>query len=236
MRAYALRPAIARRRARRRRPRPLDVDAELVSVAGALGADVFDPSGTRVASLHDLVVHWSGAERHPPLAGVVVRLGRSRRFVTAGDILELRPGSVLLRVPFVGAPVERGHCLVALAHDVLDRQIVDVDGTRVVRVSDLVLAETAGAMRLVGVDVSARTLLRRVWPRSLRYRVSRERVFDWASVAAFSQPGGGTPGGDLRLTQAADHLRERGPADLEALLEDLPLPHRAQLSDEVHRR
>jgi len=238
MTSFALRPAprrLLRRPAGHRRRRQLDLDAELVSVAGALGCGVFDSAGRRVAKLEDLVVRWAASESHPPLVGIVVRARGQRRYVQGDAILDLQPGAVRLRAELAGSAVERQPWLVALGHDVLDRQIVDVDGAQIDRVSDLVLASTADGFRLVGADVSTRTLLMRVWPASLRGRVARERVFDWASVAAFSERGAGTAGAVLRLTQAAARLRERGPADLEALLRDLPPAHRARLAEEIAR-
>jgi len=53
-------------------------------------------------------------------------------------------------------------------------------------------------------------------------------VYDWASVAAFSERAAGDAGSVLHLTDAVAALREHGPADLERLLADLPPHERAQ--------
>src|SRR5207237_3348985 len=50
----------------------------------------------------------------------------------------------------------------SLARQVLDHQIIDVNGVRVVRVNDLQLAPSDGTYRLVGVDISTAGLLRRL--------------------------------------------------------------------------
>src|SRR5207302_690732 len=50
----------------------------------------------------------------------------------------------------------------SLAKQVLDHQIIDVNGVRVVRVNDLQLAPSDGTYRLVGVDISTAGLLRRM--------------------------------------------------------------------------
>jgi len=50
----------------------------------------------------------------------------------------------------------------ALAAEVLDHQLVDIDGARVVRAADLYLATISGTVRLVGVDVGFGSLLRRL--------------------------------------------------------------------------
>ena len=51
---------------------------------------------------------------------------------------------------------------IGLARKVLDRQIIDINGKRVVRVNDLQFARTAGKMRLVAVDATPEGLARRV--------------------------------------------------------------------------
>ena len=60
-----------------------------------------------------------------------------------------------------------------------------------------------------------------------------ERVYDWASVAAFSVRGAGEAGSVLRLTNAAARLRALGPAELDTLLGDLPPREREQVRRHV---
>lgn len=123
---------------------------------------------------------------------------------------------------------------IPLAHGVLDRQIVDAEGTDVTRVSDLLLGRTPGGIRLVGVDVSTRTLLRRLGPAPLRRRIARNRIYDWTSVAAFSERDDSAAGSVLRLTSSVADLRGHGPADVDALLTELPPHEREALAGEVN--
>lgn len=51
-----------------------------------------------------------------------------------------------------------------LGRDVMDSQVVDVMGTRVVRVNDVRLAGLGSDWRLDGVEVGVRALLRRLLP------------------------------------------------------------------------
>src|SRR5207248_858816 len=59
-----------------------------------------------------------------------------------------------------------------LARDLLDKQIVDTHGAKVVRVNDLQLSEVDGQLRLVGADVGLRGLLRRVGAETVAERVA----------------------------------------------------------------
>jgi sporulation protein YlmC with PRC-barrel domain len=234
--SHALRPTlhrIKRHSLSHRRRRTVAVAGELISVAGIVGSPVYDEAGRRVGSLHDLVIRWDAGEPRPPLWGVVLRSRFRQAFVPASALAALMPDSVRLTKDFEPRPVEREAGLVALAHDVLDRQIVDAGGADIARVSDLALGLLPDGIRLVGADVSARTLLRRLGPATLRRRVAPERVYDWAGVAAFSVRGPGEAGSVLRLTAAAAQLGALHPDELATLLGDLPPAERAQLAAHV---
>jgi CBS domain-containing protein/sporulation protein YlmC with PRC-barrel domain len=196
----------------------------LVPVAGLVGVHVATAEGAEVGRVADVVVRW-GAGSYPAVTGLVVRVGLRRAFVHVEQVAKLAAEGVRLesaRVDlrdFVRRPGE-----VLLARDVIDHQLVDVDGARVVRASDLYLAPVAGLYRLVGVDVGMGAFLRRVGPAVMRRRVSPERVIDWADVAPFS-----APGAPVRLRTSHERLRELHPAELADLLEDLGRAERHEL-------
>jgi hypothetical protein len=99
-----------------------------------------------------------------------------------------------------------------------------------IRAADLVLAPLQGELRLVGVDVSAASLLRRVGrPGALAHRPNAERVIDWAAI----QPLGDAEGrlGGKRLRDSAHALHALHPGELAHLLEELGRNQRQQLLD-----
>jgi Mg/Co/Ni transporter MgtE len=74
---------------------------------------------------------------------------------------------------------------VLLRHDLLGRRLINVVGARLVRADDLVLGCVDGWWRLLGVDTSVRSLLRRSLPTLLRRRAPVRPFLDWASVEPF---------------------------------------------------
>ncbi len=119
----------------------------------------------------------------------------------------------------------------ALAHDVLDRQVVGGDGVDMVRPADVYLVCVHGHVELVGIDVGVRALLRRLGPRRLRGRIRPRRVIDWASVRSFSPTRddgvprrrrrpelAGKTGAGLQLGVAAEELSELGASEVESAL------------------
>jgi len=214
-----------RRNQRTKRLLALEAVAEsLLSVSGLIGAPVVHSSGTEVGRLVDLVVRWEG-EPYPPLTGMVVRVGRSLSWISADKIGELEARRVVLRSAKVDMrPFERRDNEVKLVDDVIDHQMVDVDGVRVFRAADLFLARVGGGYRLVGADVGFTTLLRRLGPARWRVRPHPDRVIDWAAIQPFSDPGE-----PVRLTRANNELRRLRPGELADLLEELGRSQRQEL-------
>jgi len=232
--SFALRPPPKRLRRlplRRLGRRRIPQTEQLFSVAGLSGAPVRDPSGRRVGHIDDILIRPGGHETHPLVEGVVVYTIHGRTSVPLESVADLLPDRLLLARTLEREPLRRDPGLVALVHDVLDRQIVDVDGGDVRRVSDLVLAGRADSLRLVGVDVSIRTMLRRLGPRSLPRKLAPPRIYDWSSIAAFSARGEADGSSVLHLTRAVAELKQRGPADIRTLLADLPPHERVRLAD-----
>ena len=163
------------------------LEGSLISLAAVLGTKVTDPNGETVGRLRDVVVHWTTSTAYPPTTAIVVRVGRRDVLIGARWVEASAPSSVRLRSSAAYArAVERRPGDVALAHDILDRQVVDKDGTQLVRPADVYLAAVDGRIDLVGIEVGPRALLRRLGPARLRQHVRPERVIDWATIGSFS--------------------------------------------------
>ncbi|HZT65336.1 MAG TPA: CBS domain-containing protein [Acidimicrobiales bacterium] len=197
----------------------------IVSLAGLMGRPVVNQGGAEIGRLHDIVVRWSDDELYPPVTGLVVRVGRRLAFVDAGAIERFTHGDVCLRSSRLDLrDYQRRPGEVLIAKDLLDHQLVDVDGVQVVRASDLYLANVRGRLRLVGVDVSVNSLVRRLGPARWRTRPTPGRVIDWAAIQPF---GDGT--NLVRLRTSHEGLHRLRPGELADLLEDLGRPARQEL-------
>jgi hypothetical protein len=73
---------------------------------------------------------------------------------------------------------------VALARDVLDRQLVDTSGVEVVRAADAYLLNGPQGWELAGIDVGLLSFGRRLVTRR-RACPPPDRVIDWAQLQAF---------------------------------------------------
>ncbi|HET89298.1 MAG TPA: magnesium transporter [Chloroflexi bacterium] len=148
--------------------------------------------------------------------------GAPTRFIPAGQISELFP-SIVLKVPKEDietyTPVENE---LPLGARVMDRQIVDTEGRRVVRVNDLQFARLKDRFCLTGVDVGGRGLLRRLGVERPAVTIARllrrclpEHVIPWEDVAPLQHED------PLRLRISRDKISQLPPADIAAIMNDL---------------
>jgi CBS domain-containing protein/sporulation protein YlmC with PRC-barrel domain len=230
------RPPHQRRRRTRRILASEGVFDSIVSLAGLLGRPVRNQTGQEIGRLDDVVARWADGQVYPPVSGLVIRVGRRLAFVGASAIDSLGHAEVTLRSSRLDLrDVVRRPGEVLLAKDVLDHQLVDVEGVQVIRAADLYLAEVIGRIRLVGADVSNATLLRRLGPRRWRPRPTPDRVIDWAAIQPFSESArqaGTVPDGGashVRLKTTNEGLHRLRPGELADLLEDLRRDERREL-------
>jgi len=121
------------------------------------------------------------------------------------------------------APIGSGKDYILLREEVIDKQIVDTFGAKVVRVNDLHFLRIDSRLRLVHVDVGFRGLMRRVgWEKgvdqALRLLFSYDlpnQFISWKYVQIL-------PGSDpLKLRVSQKKLSHLHPADLADIIEDL---------------
>jgi CBS domain-containing protein len=219
----------ARRQRRQRLLAVRSVRESLISVAGLIGSPVRNKDGDQVGRLEDIVARWDGEESYPAVTGLVVKIGGRRAFGSIDQVASVdRTGVTLASARLDLMEFTRREGEVLLGRDVVDHQLVDVDGVQVVRPADLYLANTPGAdgsvLRLVGADVSAQTLLRRLGPRRWRGLPTPDRVIDWATIRPF-----GSEVSAVQLRGSHDELRRLRPGELADLLEDLGRDARQEL-------
>jgi len=175
-----------------------------------------DPEGREIGRLVDVVVRH-GEETYPPVSGLIVKVANRKSFINGARISQLTPSSITLSSTKINLePFSRRPGETLLDADVLDHQIVDVDGLRVVRTSDLYLAPFNKEIRVIGVDISFVSFLRRLFPGSLSRRPTPDHVIDWASVASLTDSTG-----VVRTSGTRSALSQLRPADLADLIEDL---------------
>ena len=132
-----------------------------IFVSEIINKPVLDQTGEELGRLRDIVI--SAGEPFPAVSALVVAAGRTV-YVIPWDIVNLFNRRVIsvniLKKNITPAVVSPNDILIS--RDMLDKQIVDIDGAKLVRVNDLELGDVKGKLSLVAADIGLRGLLRRL--------------------------------------------------------------------------
>ena len=186
---------------------------------------IWDAFGRQLGRCGDVII-GNVDEPFPLILALVVRdSDQLPQYLDITQVSSLYP-SITLNVPIesVRPYAPKGDEL-HLGTRVLDRQIVDTEGRRVVRVNDVQIARIHEKYCITGVDIGGRGLLRRLGLESAIQSAARafgkslpEGVIPWEDVAPLNQDD------PLRLRISRDKISQLPPADIAAILSDLDRP------------
>src|SRR5207245_7617880 len=135
--------------------------------------------------VQDLIVRLGGAG-YPPITGVLVTVAGRTSYVGVERVSEIGSQGVVLRKAQLDLRrFERRPDEVLLRRDLLDRQLINVEGARLVRANEIELAHVAGSWRVVGVDTGPRGGLRRLLPKPLGAHIATGEFLDWGGLTPF---------------------------------------------------
>jgi CBS-domain-containing membrane protein/sporulation protein YlmC with PRC-barrel domain len=200
-----------------------------------LGKPVVDSTGEKIGTISDLAI--STGEVFPRITSLAFKgPGRVpfmiswRKYVDEFD----EDAGITLAVP---AQDIRFSYLqpdeVLLARDLMNRQIVDTQGLKVVRVNDLKLSPSGSQLRLLGAEVGARGILRGLHPLLERAvcavaaafkRPLEERIIAWNYMDLLDRDLS-----EVQLSVTHRRLDELHPADVADILEQLDPKQRASV-------
>jgi magnesium transporter len=206
-------------------------------VSEILGKPIKDTNGRVIGKLFDLAV-FTG-HRYPSLSAILLDKPDNQQLAVRIDqVQSLEAGELSLRTTID----QLASCFLAddqllVARDVLDKQIIDTEGVKVVRVNDIQITRVNGSYHLTAVDHSANGLLRRL---GLSFVASllrlQARSIKWDDVELI--PAGGPAAVKLKMPQS--QLAELHPADIAEIVHQLGIAEGsnavAALDDETAAR
>ncbi len=210
----------------------------LVALSELIGANVRDASGAARGRVRDLAV---APQDHPTrVAYLIVRTAEGERVVPAASIKVLEPSVHTDTDPSGWNAYTTSDGVLLLKRDLLDQQIIDVHGRKVVRVNDVELDSTPinshVLLNVVAVDVGARGAIRRLAKgivpaftmRALLDRIP-PRVIPWQYVDLIETD----PARRVKLKIAYEGLSRLHPADIADIVEDLPPAEREAVFETI---
>ena len=215
----------------------LEVQTISTSVSSLLGRRVLDAQSNSLGRVKEFTVDVLRDGTH--VAGLVLERrglnrnggGKSERvYLPVTAIVFPGADDTVLRAKAEPTPFVQPNEFLLLDYDLLDQQIIDMDGRKVVRVNDVNLAweqgghaeETAGLL-IQEVEVGTRGASRRLFkglPETLVEGISsrfQSRVIPWSCVDLIERD----PARRVRLKIGQERLAKLHPSDIADILEDL---------------
>ncbi len=162
------------------------------------------------------------------VAGLVLKTRTGLAIVPSQDVMETPAGTLELRSAGALVPLQDQGNYLYLQQDLVDRQIIDIHGRKVVRVNDVDLEwmgqGAAHLLRVAEVEVGLRGAFRRVFkgilPRTRLEAISRKltaRAIPWQFVDVIEPD----PARRVKLRIEHERLADIHPSELADILEDL---------------
>lgn len=203
-----------------------------------LGKPVVDASGEKIGTISDLAI--STGEVFPRITSLAFKgpghvpfMISWRKYVSQfdDDGITLAVDAPDIRFSYL-QPDE-----VLLARDLMNRQIVDTQGLKVVRVNDLKLSQSGSQLRLLGAETGVRGILRGLHPyieriivriAKLFKRDVNEQIIAWNYMDLLDRDLS-----EVQLSVTHKRLDELHPADVADILEQLDPKQRASVFEHL---
>ncbi|MGB9803035.1 magnesium transporter MgtE N-terminal domain-containing protein [Desulfofundulus sp.] len=185
-------------------------------ISEIIGKKIYDHHRNPTGRIRDLVVHWNTG--YPQVVGI--KYARSTQIISIDQVSSIGPRGIVLQ-----KSLKETETRPIAPHEVfvnrwlLDKQIVDVQGAKVVRVNDIKLRQKKEGntllVHLIAVDIGFRGLIRRLGLRWLSEMFS-EQLLDWHHFKPLE-----ARTANLQLVISRKDLAHLHPADIADIMEDL---------------
>ena len=197
-----------------------------VALTELLGAPVFDASGKPSGRVREVAL--APGEDRTRVAMLIVKTKHGDRMLPLTSIASIDGGIRAVNSASEWPPTDGAEGLLLLERDLLDQQVIDVYGRKVVRVNDVDLHQESAANRTVlkiaSVDVGARGAVRRllkgIVPAAALNVLLRKippKTIPWEFVDLIETD----PARRVKLKISHERLAKLHPADIADIVEEL---------------
>jgi magnesium transporter len=204
-----------------------------------LGTTVFDTAGARCGRVREVAL--IPQEDRARVAMLIVRTAAGNRLLPFGSVTSMDNGIRTDLAMSAWTRSDGSEGMLLLERDLLDQQVIDVFGRKVVRVNDLdLLQESAGSrpvLKVGSVDVGPRGAIRRLLKgvvpilalRALLRQIP-PRSIPWDFVDLIETD----PARRVKLKISHERLAKLHPADIADIVEDLAPDEREAVFETLH--
>lgn len=186
--------------------------------------NIHNISGAVIGKLNDLILEFDSEK--PAIKAIEVINGNSKSYLSSESLEIYNDSHERYSVKLNSSSITVASTSdndIFLARDLLDKQIVDINGRKLVRVNDVRMGKINGIWYLIAVDIGFRGLLRRLGVEYTAIRVAqalriqfRNKLIIWDNVQPVAA---GTE--NLKLSTSTNKIKTLHAADIADIIEEL---------------
>lgn len=193
-----------------------------------LGVKICDQADREPGRLIDIAITPIADGSYPPIAGIVVKVAGQKMFIDSSNIESFSHERVLLNKNADETLIKiSSEQYIFLRESVLDRQIVDLSGVRVVRVNDLEFGVVKGKTSLIAIDIGNLGIIRRLGL-SWLFSFLKPQLLEWKDVQLI--------GDKLQLSVGMKEIVKLHPADIANIIEKLNLNQQSEFLQALDKK
>ncbi len=200
-------------------------------LSNILGKYVYDEMNYCIGKLEDIYVTTEYG--YPRAIGYKIKNGREIENFEFRTIDVFKDnGKYTIRVVQVKDIIPRKYSYL-LSKNLLDKDIVDVDGKKIVRVADLRMIKSGGYITVIGVEAGPLAIARKMGIEGIAEKICKmmnknpkRNTLSWESVQSLEMVAS-----SLKLTTPYNKLSKLHPADIAEIIEDLSPEDRVKVID-----
>jgi len=190
---------------------------KLLYFSRLLGKPIYDSTGRKIGRIKDMAVRWEGS--YPEVTGIKYA-SQIHTLIPFEQVASCGETGVVLAGEFdpqQAVPLQES--AIYISKWLLDKQIIDLKGTRMVRVNDIMLSlidpDGRQSLILTAVDIGMRGLFRRLGLEFL-FKNYKQNLLGWQYIKPLESWNSA-----LQISRDKQQLSELHPADIAELLEEM---------------
>ena len=178
-----------------------------------LGKNVYDKSSKKLGKVKDVTIKQT--KKYPKITSLKVTSLKNTYFIPSSEIHSVGNKIQLTHDIEDIEECQKDDKTIKLSRDILDRQVVDMEGHKLRRVNDVEISYKKGYYFIIGVDIGTKGLFRRMGLSSLSKKLNHEdAVISWKDIESLDIS-------NLKLKVPKEKLTRLHPADIAEIVDEL---------------
>ena len=179
-----------------------------------LAKNVYDKDQQKLGKVKDVVI--SPNKTYPKIEAIKIKANGEFYFIPSSYIDSITETKVLLTTPLEDVKqYPKQDSSIKLSRDILDRQVVDMEGSKIRRVNDVEISYKMGEYYIIGVDIGVNGLFRRLGMGKISKKIHPEdNIISWNDIDSLDFS-------NLKLKVSKKKLTRLHPADIAEIVDDL---------------